>query len=1062
MDKEKVKEFNRRRIVIHQYNNTEDLQNLQGHGLQPYDVRRALIYSWLIKILGPNETFAQQEIVNALCYGRGEGDQESKNKVFVEFKDGDLPQYLISKFRRLKHPESFELVGVGRGKKKKKVEDPRPPPNIVRDLGGMMNEEIKDNRIVIINHREIEIIRLMQPKQRKEKIYRDLSMMDTENYQIEREYIKTVTVTNPKDQRNKGVIIVKFHEKNKDITTNYVNVLKKDDSRGLVFGDGFGVDDLPFENIVEYTTKPEIIEKKRLSQIVGEKPEESANMIREFGYQKDHQIWRELTERDQAQRLKEVYQSRKRSTRGSQKSNENQAPRGSVDDDTNNKGPKHHKRRSTQQKRQIDSFAETVTNKINTHNQTEEYVKNSLFDIFKHASKYRKGLKFISLRDWAVKNICHNAKRIIILMHLGKLRGYEWNAHDLNINVLWQRQWEESLELTDDDIPEAIRISESFTQALKRLHCIMNVNSDKCVLSLSEDIMSEVFAATQISTPTIASIISAKYEEIKENFELRAGNFPMERRSGVCTELDTVMAMEGWEKIEYVFDTESTNTINLPDHRKLIIDPHIPAHARILLARGYEVGRALALNQGHLVMGEKIAFGATGETLDFHELTEKERVLLKTMARLGHLAQGGHIITNVYLYDNNQTGDNNTIEYTVLPLYVRQMLKNLDLVEKTDRKESIRANDDTLRARQTEMDPMEGTSKMYKENKSYTPNDNDTSDSDKAAYDSDKTISDSETDTDLETPVFKYPKRQLQKCNIKNENRVIEHLGRQYVCQFCEEPFLNENQWIVHFKICKEWKNKLERSEEEFHETDTESQRTLKQEENLKLAQMYEIFEEQIIDSRTQKGEKIYTHKQLNLITTVANIVAVTKRVMRHLEKEAIANRLLIQQYQIQKDRDDREIVNHRVTFINILNTLWTLDSILDKNKIIFINKMTKEQSRDKMILEWNQQKVGEDLTCNVCGNTFEDEQLTVLHKELVYCMHDGGLNNKVKKYLTREKKTRLENCQNDLGMRIDQISEAIKQYVTELNSEEEKERRSSMNTSTGSNRKRKYDKINK
>jgi len=76
--------------------------------------------------------------------------------------------------------------------------------------------------------------------------------------------------------------------------------------------------------------------------------------------------------------------------------------------------------------------------------------------------------------------------------------------------------------------------------------------------------------------------------------------------------------------------------------------------------------------------------------------------------------------------------------------------------------------------------------------------------------------------------------------------------------------------------------------------------------------------------------------------------------------------------------------------------------------------------------------------------------------------MHDGGLNNKIKKYLTREKKTRLENCQMDLGIRIDQISEAIKQYVTELKSEEEKEKGSPMNTSTGSNRKRKFHKINK
>merc|ERR1712223_96474 len=147
------------------------------------------------------------------------------------------------------------------------------------------------------------------------------------------------------------------------------------------------------------------------------------------------------------------------------------------------------KRRSTQQKRQIDSFAETVTNKINTHNQTEEYVKNSLFDIFKHASKYRKGLKFVSLRDWAVKNICHNAKRIIILMHLGKLRGYEWNPHDLNINVLWQRQWESALELNDDEMPEAIRQSESITHALKRLHQVMNTNTDGCVSVQAEDIM---------------------------------------------------------------------------------------------------------------------------------------------------------------------------------------------------------------------------------------------------------------------------------------------------------------------------------------------------------------------------------------------------------------------------------------------------------------------------------------------------------------------------------------------------------------------------------------------
>ena len=48
------------------------------------------MYSWLIKILEPNATFDQQEIVNVLCYGEGEGDQESRNKVFIELKNTNI------------------------------------------------------------------------------------------------------------------------------------------------------------------------------------------------------------------------------------------------------------------------------------------------------------------------------------------------------------------------------------------------------------------------------------------------------------------------------------------------------------------------------------------------------------------------------------------------------------------------------------------------------------------------------------------------------------------------------------------------------------------------------------------------------------------------------------------------------------------------------------------------------------------------------------------------------------------------------------------------------------
>ena len=382
----------------------------------------------------------------------------------------------------------------------------------------------------------------MDQKQKKERICKDLRLMETEDYQIDVEHIKAVFVSEPKNKKeNEGVITVKFHNQYRGLNYHYLAVLKSKHSNA----------DLPFEDIIEYKTRPEIIEKRHLSKIIDEKPEESANMIRMFGFAKDHRNWTELTERDRAQRIEEIAQSRKRSTRKGQKLRDNHSQEETIKPEKNTKGPKHQKRRSSQQKLQFESIAETVTNKLNTHQQTEEYVKNSLFDIFKHAAKYRKGIKFISLRDWTVKNICHNAKRIIILMHLGKQRGYEWNAHDININVLWQRQWEGSLELMDDDMSEVIKTSESFTEALKRLQHIMNANTDKCILLQSEDIIAEAFAATQISAPTIASIVSAKYEEISRNEDFRPCNFPKEVLTGTCSELDTVISMEGWEKQEY-------------------------------------------------------------------------------------------------------------------------------------------------------------------------------------------------------------------------------------------------------------------------------------------------------------------------------------------------------------------------------------------------------------------------------------------------------------------------------------------------------------------------------
>ena len=50
------------RIVITGYKNVEELRK------PCFEIRRALIYSWLSKLIKPREPFAQREISKVLCY----------------------------------------------------------------------------------------------------------------------------------------------------------------------------------------------------------------------------------------------------------------------------------------------------------------------------------------------------------------------------------------------------------------------------------------------------------------------------------------------------------------------------------------------------------------------------------------------------------------------------------------------------------------------------------------------------------------------------------------------------------------------------------------------------------------------------------------------------------------------------------------------------------------------------------------------------------------------------------------------------------------------------------
>ena len=107
------------RMIIHGYKNIEDLRG------QCFELRRALIYSWLQKFTKPSDKFNQTDVINVLCFNAGESDEESKDKVFVELENANKVQSLIRRFRKQKFKEEGNSD----------IEKPVDQANIIRMFG---------------------------------------------------------------------------------------------------------------------------------------------------------------------------------------------------------------------------------------------------------------------------------------------------------------------------------------------------------------------------------------------------------------------------------------------------------------------------------------------------------------------------------------------------------------------------------------------------------------------------------------------------------------------------------------------------------------------------------------------------------------------------------------------------------------------------------------------------------------------------------------------------------------------------------------------------------------
>ena len=149
-------------------------------------------------------------------------------------------------------------------------------------------------------------------------------------------------------------------------------------------------------------------------------------------------------------------------------------------------------RKLTQQEmQQTDTITEKVKKRLNRYNQI---VRNNVLEMMIFIPKSKRNDSFILIKDWLLNNIQSNGKRIIILLHLNKNWGFEWNAYNKNIDPLWQRKWEKVLELDNEGMHVEIKTSESIKKTIKRLYNVMNPEGDKC----TEDAMKEAFYATQL------------------------------------------------------------------------------------------------------------------------------------------------------------------------------------------------------------------------------------------------------------------------------------------------------------------------------------------------------------------------------------------------------------------------------------------------------------------------------------------------------------------------------------------------------------------------------------
>ena len=737
--------------------------------------------------------------------------------------------------------------------------------------------------------------------------------------------------------------------------------------------------------------------------------------------------------------------------------------------------------KSKHERWQENTISANINTKLNHQKTIEEHIRRNIFEMVVFALKYKKDDSHLALRNWMIDNLQMSGKRIIILIHNNKNSGFEWNPYDLIIYPLWQRKWEYVLGLENDDMREDFRDTDSAMEVIKTIYNIIRDADDKQIKP-NASITEQAFYITETLTPMIAPILYGHYICIMDNPKLNIENISKKDLNEVCLEINTQAIIRSWEREEMTQDIENIRSINIPGLYGITLDKNLCKITKMWIIRGVELAKITSLkitddNNDHLSQGIvrniiKPFLDATGEVIYPEKVEDDNLTIFKAAYSLGYMALHRKIERNVYIFNKNGSDHPEGPDYDIHPrnLYFDEINRYIqifiddpyEIIRRreaglNDPEEEENASDNEDEAAPTENTSENGASGLnisvfQSDNYNYKMSTDD-------RLDDSRSESDTENTVEITQPLRKFRKSKSARLATDNKeveatesiavigchkNKVNEKYlvpsSRHFICEYCQDNFKDQPALGRHWQNCEAWKRTL-KGYEALEKEESDNKNTHKKAEPktkgdmTKIQILCKLVEEQSLEDAKCQGKRCPAEtKRINQLETTLKIIKEFKELLAEKNEALHHKNLVIRQHQIQKTKDDREVILHRKRLIEGLEKTLKIERILSEHDIRFIRKDTNKcasKREIKALIKKGHSTCDVWRTCSNCERTLKEEEPFELHTELLYCNHDQSTNLTIKKYLTGEKFIKQYNAGMRLTRILDNLDETIMKHYS-------------------------------